>query len=144
MCQPLFTSTVLTCNPHNYNGEIWVSSNSYITLFFFANFLTFFVGFSGYKQAWVTSNPRKNYIHVMGYPMRHWFFLYFLWGKHLQWTYDLSSVSTSELNGLRWQGWRVLMNIWFGVPTNIPRCHARSQCVTLLQKIGWCLPAVGQ
>ena len=56
-------------------------------------------------------------------------------------TYNFFSMSASEPNDLRWQGWRILMNIWFGVPTNIPRCHARSQCVTLLQKIGWCLLA---
>ena len=43
---------IVTCNAHKCNWEMWVSSNSYITLhyiIFFANFLTVFAGISGYK-----------------------------------------------------------------------------------------------
>ena len=65
----------VTCNPHKCNGEMWVSGNSYITLFFLQISSQFLRGFK------VTSNPRKCYMHVTGYPMRHEVFLYFLWGE---------------------------------------------------------------
>ena len=53
--------------------------------------------FKNYRDCRYTCNPRDNYMHFTGYPLRHGVSLHFLWGKNLQCIFVIKKPGELEL-----------------------------------------------
>ena len=71
------------CRDFPVNSKV-ITCNAYIYFFHAISTCTQSEKLWGFQTM---CNPRYNYMHITGYPVRHGDYLHFLWGKHLQCTF---------------------------------------------------------